>query len=51
LYWNPVISLDSHHDTIEFYSSDLQTDYVIELKGINKDGKPFSSSSKLKVYR
>jgi hypothetical protein len=51
LYWNPVLSLDSHHDTIEFYSSDWQTDYVIELKGINKDGKPFFSSSKLKVYR
>jgi hypothetical protein len=51
LYWNPVLSMNSSHETIEFYASDWQTEYVVEIKGITKNGKPFSTFSKFKVYR
>ncbi len=40
LYWNPAVVVSRQGNaTVEFWSSDLVTDYVINIQGITPDGK------------
>ena len=43
LYWNPSLKQDNDGKfRIEFYSSDMESDYTINIQGVNGDGKPVS---------
>lgn len=41
LHWQPIIQTATNSDTeISFYTSDIRSDYIIEVEGISKDGTP-----------
>jgi hypothetical protein len=41
LYWNPLVVPDATgHAVIEFYTSDLSTDYEVRIEGITINGTP-----------
>lgn len=41
LYWNPTIQTTSDKETqISFYTSDIRSDYIIEIEGISTNGQP-----------
>jgi hypothetical protein len=43
LYWNPsVVPGDNGKIRIEFWTSDFDTDYMIDIQGITQDGNPVS---------
>jgi phosphomevalonate kinase len=43
LYWNPSLKPDDDGKfRIEFYSSDMESDYTINIQGVNADGRPLS---------
>jgi len=43
LYWNPSLKQDSDGKfRIEFYSSDMESDYTINIQGVDANGKPLS---------
>ncbi len=50
LYWNPEIRVSSsEHNTIEFYTSDDQNNYIIQIEGISDSGIPYSVYSLFEV--
>jgi len=50
LYWNPVVNPDKEGKaSLEFWSSDNKSDYVISIQGITQDGKVISIQKILKV--
>ncbi|MCF8335256.1 MAG: hypothetical protein K9H65_01515 [Bacteroidales bacterium] len=50
LYWNPFIKLNGKQEkTIELYSSDLKSDYIIEVQGITNQGVPVHISKEIHV--
>jgi hypothetical protein len=50
LYWNPSVKTDkSGQAKIEFWSSDVVSDYEINIQGINSDGKPISAKKYIRV--
>jgi len=50
LYWNPSITTDkSGKYQIEFYTSDMDGDFEIEVQGITKNGLAGSAKSSFKV--
>jgi hypothetical protein len=52
LYWNPSVELKTNGITyVEFNASDWFSDYLIEVSGISKDGKPLVAYRKIKIYR
>lgn len=43
LYWNPSLKQDSDGKfRIEFYSSDMESDYTFNIQGVDADGNPIS---------
>jgi hypothetical protein len=52
LYWNPVVKTNSAGKaTVEFWSSDQISDYIINVQGIGADGKPVSASKRISVKK
>jgi hypothetical protein len=50
LYWNPLVKPDKDGKaSLEFWSSDNKSDYVISIQGITQDGKVISVKKILKV--
>lgn len=49
LYWNPRITTKSGIGKASFYTSDKLTQYLIEVQGITKDGRPFVGYDLLEV--
>ena len=50
LYWNPSVKPDkSGTAKIEFWSSDVVSDYEINVQGINSEGKLISSRKYIRV--
>ncbi len=50
LYWNPSVKTDKEGKArVEFWSSDNKADYLINIQGITRDGKPFSCQKVIKV--
>lgn len=50
LYWNPSVKTDKEGKArIEFWSSDNKADYEINVQGITKEGKIFSTQKILRV--
>jgi hypothetical protein len=50
LYWNPAVKTDSNGMAgVEFWSSDNKSDYVINLQGITREGKPVSVNKIVRV--
>lgn len=50
LYWNPSVKPDkSGLANIEFWSSDVVSDYEINIQGINSEGKLISSRKCISV--
>jgi hypothetical protein len=50
LYWNPAVVPDKDGKAgIEFWSSDVKSDYIINIQGITSDGKVISSKKLIKV--
>ena len=41
LYWNPRVTTENGNGSIGFYTADNVTDYLIEIQGLTKDGRPF----------
>lgn len=42
LYWNSALSIDKPSFTIDFYTSELKTDYLMDIEGITSSGRPVS---------
>lgn len=52
LYWNPSVKPDKTGKVkIEFWSSDVVTDYKVNIQGITEDGKIISLKKIIKVKR
>jgi hypothetical protein len=50
LYWNPTVKPDKDGKAgIEFWSSDITSDYVINIQGITSDGKIISLRKIIKI--
>lgn len=50
LYWNPSVSPDKESKIrIEFWTSDVVSDYEINIQGITSEGKPISGKRLIKV--
>lgn len=50
LYWNPTLKLRKNETKeIEFYTSDLCSDYIIKVEGFSSTGVPFCSTKMIKV--
>ena len=50
LYWNPSVTPDKNgRATIEFWTADIKSDYIINLSGITSEGKTVSLSKIIKV--
>ena len=50
LYWNPSVKPDKNgRAMIEFWTADVNSDYIINLSGITSDGKTVSLSKKISV--
>jgi hypothetical protein len=50
LYWNPSIKSDNEGKmSVEFFTSDLTGDYVINIQGVNANGNPVSIRKIIKV--
>ena len=49
LYWNPNLEINDHEETLEFYTSDNEGNYIIRVEGITENGKPVSYSTKIQV--
>jgi hypothetical protein len=50
LYWNPAVKPDKNgRATIEFWTADIKSDYIINLQGITSEGKTVSLSKIIKV--
>jgi hypothetical protein len=50
LFWNPQVKSDKEGKiSVEFWSSDLAGDYVIDIQGITSDGKPVSIKKKFTI--
>lgn len=50
LYWDPEVKLTPDGSaTIEFYTSDLKGNFVIELEGVSSNGIPISASKTIEV--
>ncbi len=51
LYWNPSVKSDKEGNiSVEFWTSDLAGDYIIDLQGITMDGKPVSFKKVITIY-
>ncbi|TCI95019.1 hypothetical protein [Tenacibaculum sp. M341] len=48
LYWNPNIDL-SNKKSLNFYTSDVSGDFVIEVEGVTEDGRLISLKKEFKV--
>ena len=50
LYWNPSVRPDnSGKATVEFWTTDNKSDYIINIQGITEDGRTFSFKKIIKV--
>jgi hypothetical protein len=50
LYWNPSVKPDNNgRATVEFWTADIKSDYIINLLGITSEGKTVSLSKIIKV--
>jgi hypothetical protein len=50
LYWNPSLQPDKNGKYIvEFWSSDISSDYLIKIEGVTGDGKIVSLRKKISV--
>lgn len=50
LYWNPSVKPDDKDKAgIEFWTSDIASDYEINIQGITSEGKTFSIKKTIKV--
>jgi hypothetical protein len=50
LYWNPVVKPDKYGKaSLEFWSSDNKSDYVINIQGITQEGKVISLKKILEI--
>jgi hypothetical protein len=50
LYWNPSVKPDKNgKGRIEFWTSDISSDYEINIQGITRDGKLISIRKSMKV--
>ena len=49
LYWNPNLEINDHEETLEFYTSDNEGNYIIRVEGVTENGKPVSYSTKIQV--
>ncbi|MCX6302253.1 MAG: hypothetical protein NTW82_08715 [Bacteroidia bacterium] len=51
LFWNPQVKSENGNKIfIEFWSSDLAGDYLIDIHGITSDGKPVSFMKVITIY-
>lgn len=52
LYWNPSIEIDSQESLrLEFYTGDLQSDYIVEIQGISAKGVCFEAFKTFRVEK
>lgn len=49
LYWNPRVTTESGNGSVGFYTADNVTDYLIEIQGLTKDGRPFVHYNELTI--
>ena len=50
LYWNPSLKQDSDGKfRIEFYSSDMESDYTINVQGVDANGKPLAIRKVIRI--
>ena len=49
LYWNPRVITSSGKGNVEFYTSDVASNYIIEIQGITENGVPFVAYNSLEV--
>jgi hypothetical protein len=50
LYWNPTVKTDLNgKDILEFWASDIISDYEINIQGVTPDGKLISVRKVIKV--
>jgi hypothetical protein len=52
LYWNPTVKPDKTGKArVEFWSSDVVSDFEIIVQGISSEGKPFSLRKSIKIKK
>jgi len=49
LFWNPRLSFEDGKANIDFFTSDEQTQYVVTVEGITKNGKICFGTTNFKV--
>ncbi|MDF1695651.1 MAG: TonB-dependent receptor plug domain-containing protein [Saprospiraceae bacterium] len=49
LYWNPRVSINEGKGKVEFYSSDVASNYIIEVQGLTANGIPFTGYNSFEV--
>lgn len=49
LYWNPQLKSDGAPQKIDFYTSDIPGDYVIEIDGFRQEGTPVYKKGVIRV--
>ncbi len=49
LYWNPRVSIDEGVGKVEFYTSDVASNYIIEIQGLTTEGVPFVGYNSIEI--
>ena len=49
LYWNPRVTTEGGNGNLSFFTADNVTEYLIEIQGLTKDGRPFVHYGELTV--
>ena len=49
LYWNPKVSVSEGVGNIEFYTSDVSSNYIIEIQGLTEAGVPFVGYNSIEI--
>ena len=49
LYWNPSVKPENGKASVEFWSSDNMANYLVNIEGITRDGKPVSVKKVIRV--
>lgn len=49
LYWNPRVSVSEGVGEIEFYTADVESNYIIEIQGITEGGVPFVGYNTIEI--
>jgi len=52
LYWNPLVKTDKlGKASIEFWTSDIKSNYVVSIQGVTSDGRIISYKTEIRVDR